>query len=57
MISFLITFLLFGTILVEKNEKNFSNYIKYATALSLSYGSLGLLGMMFTFLQVTFIPL
>lgn len=57
MISFLITFLLFGSILSERDENNFSYYITYSTAISLSYGSLGLLGIMFTFLKVTFLPL
>ena len=57
MISFLITFMLFGSILSEKDENNFSCYITYSTALSLSYGSLGLLGIIFTFLKITFLPL
>ena len=57
MISFVITFLIFGSILSEKDENNFSNYITYSTALSLSYGSLGLLGIIFIFFKVTFIPL
>ena len=41
----------------KRDENSFSNYITYSTALSLSYSCLGILGIIFTFLQVTFLPL
>ena len=46
-----------GSILYEKEENNFSQYIIYSTALSLSYASLGLIGLCLTFLKLTFVPL
>ena len=41
----------------EREEDSYSQYITYSTALSLSYASLGLLGLFLTFLKLTYVPI
>tara|TARA_Y100000589_G_scaffold116348_1_gene110267 strand:- start:3259 stop:5028 length:1770 start_codon:yes stop_codon:yes gene_type:complete len=57
MICLIITFLIISPFLIVQNKDPESPYLTFASSLSLSYGILGFLGLIFVFLRLTYIPL
>tara|TARA_Y100000589_G_scaffold141266_1_gene134844 strand:- start:120 stop:1889 length:1770 start_codon:yes stop_codon:yes gene_type:complete len=57
MISFIFTFLIISPLLISNNKDTESKYLTFALSLSLSYALLGVLGLIFIFFKITFLPL
>ena len=57
MISLILTFLIISPFLIIHNKDSESQYLTFASSLCLSYAFLGLLGLSFVFLRITFLPL
>ena len=57
MLSLIITFFLIGPFLIFKDKNNDSKYLTYASTLSISYCSLGLVSLFLIYTKLTFLPL
>ena len=57
MISLILTFLIISPFLIFQNKDSESYYLTFVSSLSLSYATLGFLGLIFVFLKLTFLPL
>ena len=57
MISLILTLLIISPFLIFENNDSESYYLTFAYSLILSYGILGFLGIIFVFLELTFLPL
>ena len=57
MISLIFTFLIISPFILFRNKDYESIYLTYASSICLSYAVLGVLGLSFVFLKITFLPL
>ena len=57
MISLIFTFLIISPFLIFENKDSESQYLTFASSLSYSYATLGILGLIFVFFKITFVPL
>ena len=57
MISLILTFFIISPFIIINDKDVDSQYLTLASSLSYSYATLGILGLIFVFLKITFIPL
>ena len=57
MISLILTFFIISPFVIFNDKDVDSQYLTFASSLSYSYATLGILGLIFVFLKITFVPL